>query len=201
MIEKKNKKAEEKAKKKVREVWGTKRSKAGIEPLVSKDARFELRARRGPSRVPGSGVGFRFVFPFFFVSITLALAIGPLPRSRLAPLSFSLRGFGLPVSDRLLAHLLLSFLTSFLSYSFVRADTAAFVGPPGPWEAVVVPSREGGFKPNLTQSKHPPPRVTLNPYLRRDPPRNPTKERRCSPATGGRYVTNHVRCVDVVFKY
>lgn len=87
--------------------------KSGIEPPVSKDARFELRARRGPSRVPGSGVGFRFVFPFFFLSITLALAIGPLSRSCLVPLSFPLRGFGLLVSVHLFAHLLLSFLTAF----------------------------------------------------------------------------------------
>lgn len=165
-MEKKKKKAEEKEKKRVRGVWGTtKKLKAGIEPPVSKDARFELRARSGPSRVPGSGVGFRFVFPFFFLSITLALTIGPLPHSRLVPLSFSLRGFGLLVSVHLLAHLLLSFLADLLSYSFVRADIAAFVGPPGPWEAVVVPSREGGLKPNITRPKHPPPCVTLNPYL------------------------------------
>ncbi|KAF7400911.1 hypothetical protein HZH66_006095 [Vespula vulgaris] len=30
-----------------------------MEVPVSKEARFELRARRGPSRVPASGVGFR----------------------------------------------------------------------------------------------------------------------------------------------
>jgi len=89
---------------------------------------------------------FGSFFPFFFLSITLTLTIGPLSWSCLVPLSFPLRGFGLLVSVHLFAHLLLSFLTGLLSYSFVRADIVAFVGPPGPWEAVVVPSRErGGF--------------------------------------------------------
>lgn len=179
---------------------------AEIEPPVSKDARFELNARRGSSRVPGSGVGFRFVFPFFFLLHHSRSRDRPSP-SLPPSASFFLATWVWSPCLRSLARSFAPFLPGRPSLSFLRQGRPCGVcGPPGPLRGGrrAVPSKEGegGLVPSLTRLEHPPhhvlPSTPTSAVIHRGTQR---RNRGVCRLAGGRYVANHVRCKDAVFKY
>jgi len=147
---------------------------------------------------------FGSFFPFFSLHhsrstdrLSLSLSSSLFP-SHLAPLSFSLRGFGLLVSVHLPAHSLFYSQNGSLFLFPSSGSVLRLCAPQAPDRQSYHWERES--EPNLTWSKHPPHHVlpstpTSRTILCGSQRRNGGVHR----LAGGKYVIDHVHCVNTIF--